>query len=207
MSFSPYTSPPLGKRFKEALVWAADLHALQARKSRRVPYVSHVLGVASLVIEADGSEDVVIAGLLHDAVEDQGGQRTLDRIRRRFGSRVARLVAEVSEGPPAEVYTWREKKEAYIRDIRRASRDARLVATADKVHNIRTMLGALDADGEVVWTRFGAPKEGTVWFYGAVARALGAAGANPLLPALRTEVTRLRQRARLKPRRRAPSSM
>ena len=81
-----------GTRFEEAFVLANRLHATQVRKSTSIPYVGHLLGIASLVIEDGGSDDEVIAALLHDAVEDQGGAETLALIRQRFGDRVADIV-------------------------------------------------------------------------------------------------------------------
>ncbi|MEI8132902.1 MAG: HD domain-containing protein, partial [Leptolinea sp.] len=82
----------LKDRFKEALCYATDLHAEQIRKGSGVPYVAHLLGVASLVLEYGGSEDEAIAALLHDAVEDQGGQKTRQEIAQRFGENVAQIV-------------------------------------------------------------------------------------------------------------------
>src|SRR6266545_3474018 len=87
-----FDAPSLSTRFEEALVLATRLPGLQRRKGTDVPYVAHLLGVASLVLEGGGDEDQAIAALLHDAVEDQGGPRTLEEIRRRFGDRVAGIV-------------------------------------------------------------------------------------------------------------------
>src|SRR5436305_6659652 len=89
--------PVLDKRFQEALAYAAQLHAQQARKGTKVPYLAHLLGVASLVLGEGGDEDTAIAALLHDAVEDQGGKPTLHDIERRFGKRVARLGAACTD--------------------------------------------------------------------------------------------------------------
>ena len=83
---------PLTPRFAEALVYAAEVHEGQMRKGTDVPYVSHVLAVCSLVLEDGGGEDEAIGALLHDAVEDGGGQPRLDDIRRRFGDRVGEIV-------------------------------------------------------------------------------------------------------------------
>src|SRR5437762_12120729 len=84
----------LSRRFEAALLLATRLHATQTRKGGRIPYVSHLLGVASLALEHGADEDVAVAALLHDAVEDQGGRPTLARIRRRFGARVAERSEE-----------------------------------------------------------------------------------------------------------------
>jgi (p)ppGpp synthase/HD superfamily hydrolase len=83
---------PLGEPFERALIYAHSVHALQVRKGTRIPYVSHLLAVAGLVMEDGGSETEVIAALLHDAAEDQGGEPGLEDIRRRFGDEVAAIV-------------------------------------------------------------------------------------------------------------------
>ena len=100
----------LSNRFEDALVYATRLHATQTRKGTDIPYVSHLLAVASLVIEAGGTEDEAIAALLHDGPEDQGGEKTLDTIRERFGSRVVDIVSDCSDRycqvPPKSVRLW-----------------------------------------------------------------------------------------------------
>ena len=133
----------LTPRFEAALVMAAQLHADQFRKGTDTPYVAHLIGVASLVLENGGSEDQAIAGLLHDAVEDQGGQSTLTRIRDHFGDGVADIVdhctdADVEPKPP-----WRARKEAYIAAAQHMPVDAALVSCADKLYNARAILADL----------------------------------------------------------------
>src|SRR3954463_2431764 len=111
--------PRLTERFNEALVFTASLHCHQTRKGpQEVPYISHLLGVASLVLEADGDEDMAIAALLHDAVEDQGGYETLDRIREKFGARVAHMVEGCTDDFTGRNRTsWCERKTRYIRHL------------------------------------------------------------------------------------------
>ncbi len=82
----------LSERFTEALVYATQLHAEQARKGSGVPYIAHLLGVASIALEYGASEDEAIAALLHDAIEDQGGAATREEIHRRFGDNVTAIV-------------------------------------------------------------------------------------------------------------------
>src|SRR6266480_4106714 len=108
----------IGDRFERALVYATRLHREQRRKGSGTPYAAHLLGVASLVLEDGGAEDEAIAALLHDAVEDQGGQRTLRRIRQLFGERVARIVAACSDTDVTPKPPWRERKDAYIAHLR-----------------------------------------------------------------------------------------
>jgi len=159
------TTPVLSQRFEEALVYANRLHARQLRKGSQVPYISHLLGVTALVLEDGGDEDLAIAALLHDAVEDQGGRETLAEIRRRFGERVATIVdgcTDTYENPKPD---WRSRKVAYLQHLRKASEDVRRVSLADKLHNARTILMDLRQYGEETWTRFNGGKEGTLWYY------------------------------------------
>src|ERR1700722_11320126 len=82
----------LGPKLQGAFVYAAKMHAGQARKATTVPYLSHLMAVTSLVLEAGGDEEMAIAALLHDVVEDCGGMPRLREIRKQFGARVARIV-------------------------------------------------------------------------------------------------------------------
>jgi (p)ppGpp synthase/HD superfamily hydrolase len=155
----------LGPRFSAALAFANELHGSQVRKGTPIPYIAHLLSVAALVIEHGGDEDEAIAGLLHDAVEDQGGQPMLERIRSRFGQRVADVVAACSDTDVVPKPPWRQRKEQYIAGIAHKSPSALLVSLADKVHNSRAILADLQAHGDLVWQRFSGGKEGTIWYY------------------------------------------
>jgi GTP pyrophosphokinase len=155
----------LGKRFLNAFLFAAEKHAGQARKASTIPYISHLMGVASLVLEAGGDEDLAIAALLHDVVEDCGGAPMLKEVRRRFGKRVARVVdgctdTDIDPKPP-----WRQRKENYLRHLRNADRDTRLVSAADKLHNVRSILADYRDAGESIWARFNGGRDGTLWYY------------------------------------------
>ena len=181
----------LSARFQEALVYAAQLHGEQLRKESRVPYVAHLLGVASIALQHGASEDEAIAALLHDAVEDQGGAVTREEIRKRFGEEVAFIVdgctdTDVTPKPP-----WRPRKEAYIRHVRGASRSVRLISAADKVDNARSILFDYRQVGEEVWGRFKGGKEGTLWYYRSLVMAFNEAGGNPLVEELDRIVTEL----------------
>jgi (p)ppGpp synthase/HD superfamily hydrolase len=162
------SKPRLTERFNDALVFTASLHHKQMRKGPlEVPYISHLLGVASLVLEADGDEDMAIAALLHDAVEDQGGYETLDRIRAKFGERVAHIVEGCTDDFTGHGYiSWCERKTKYIAHLREETdEETRIVSLADKVHNARAILLDYIEAGDAVFTRFRARKEGTVWYY------------------------------------------
>ncbi|MBI3158972.1 MAG: bifunctional (p)ppGpp synthetase/guanosine-3',5'-bis(diphosphate) 3'-pyrophosphohydrolase [Chloroflexi bacterium] len=166
----------LGERFEEALAYAHRLHRRQKRKASGVPYISHLLAVTALVLEDGGGEDEAIAALLHDAVEDQGGRATLAQIRTRFGERVAEIVQMCSDADAMPKPPWRGRKEAHLARLRSADAATRRVLAADKLHNARTILADLRAQGPGVWERFTGGREGTLWYYRAVHTALAEQG-------------------------------
>ena len=181
----------LSQRFEDALVYAARLHAKQIRKGTTIPYVSHLLSVASIVLEHGGNEIEAIAALLHDAIEDQGGTETREEIRRRFGDAVVSIVdgctdAEVIPKPP-----WKERKEQYIARLSHASPSILLVSAADKLHNARAILGDYRALGENLWDRFNGGKEGTLWYYKSLVDAFKQAAAGTALAPLIEELERV----------------
>lgn len=155
----------LSHRFELALVYATQLHANQIRKGSGIPYISHLLSVAALVLEDGGDEEEAIAALLHDAIEDQGGAITRAEIRQRFGERVVRIVDGCTEEQIQPKPPWKERKLNYLAKIRQASPDVRRVSLADKLHNLRSIVTDWERDGESVWLRFKSGKEGTIWFY------------------------------------------
>lgn len=158
----------LTERFIDAVAFATRLHDMQVRKGSGTPYVAHLLAVASLVLEAGGSEDEVIAALLHDGPEDQGGQTTLEEIRVCFGDGVARIVAECSDTFDARKPAWKRRKLAYLSSLESASPSALLVSCADKLHNARSILADYRIVGEALWTHFKGGREGTLWYYKAL---------------------------------------
>ena len=161
----------LTDRFVSALQFAHDVHRSQIRKDTTIPYVSHLLSVAGLVLESGGDEDLAIAGLLHDAVEDAeeiSGEEMSDRIRSKFGDRVANIVdgcSDAKSSPGGSKPPWRSRKEAYIQHLRSASDDVLRVSIADKVHNARSIATDQDRFGEKVWTRFTSTSEESRWYY------------------------------------------
>lgn len=167
------------KRFSDALNYADRLHRGQLRKSSGCPYVSHLLAVASLVMESHGDEDECIAALLHDAVEDQGGARTAEQIRHRFGNRVAGIVEACSEPRSADM-TWKARKQAAIRRVAEADPSALLVVSADKLHNVRSLITEHRTRGEQLWEQFNGGRDGTLWYYRAMTDAIRLAGGSPL---------------------------
>ena len=167
------TTSRLTARFSEALAFTADLHRHQQRKGGEIPYVGHLLSVAGLVIEADGTETQVIAALLHDAVEDQGRDgETLREITTRFGADVARIVEECSDTDEIPKPPWRPRKEAYIRHLETVSPETILVSLADKLDNSRAILRDLRKDGPSLWDRFSTrDPQDHLWYYRALLAA------------------------------------
>lgn len=155
----------LGPRFRRAFLFAAEKHAKQARKASTIPYIAHLMGVASLVLEAGGDEDLATAALLHDVVEDCGGEPMLKEVRRRFGNRVAKIVDGCTDADTYPKPPWRERKEKYIARLKKENADTRLVSAADKLNNIRSILSDYRTVGESVWSRFNGGRDGTLWYY------------------------------------------
>jgi (p)ppGpp synthase/HD superfamily hydrolase len=155
----------LGSRFLRAFAFASEQHAGQTRKASTIPYIAHLMGVASLVLEAGGDEDLAIAALLHDVVEDCGGAPMLKEVRRRFGKRVANIVDECTDADSYPKPPWRERKENYLRRLKKADVNTRLVSAADKLNNVRSILSDYRASGESIWTRFNGGRTGTLWYY------------------------------------------
>ena len=201
MTSSRTPDPILGDRFSSAVATAVELHGEQARKGgARIPYLSHLLGVASLVLEDGGDEDEAIAALLHDAAEDAGGRETLEAIRGYFGERVALIVAGCSDAMPAPGEAkapWEERKAAYLAELRGADPAVLRVSLADKVHNGRSLLADLAAHGPAVWARFNAPPDRQAAYYGALLRIYEAGSPDAIhLPAFREIVARITVAAR-----------
>jgi len=157
--------PLLTRRFEEALLYATRLHAQQVRKGSHIPYVSHLLSVAALVLEMGGNEDQVIAALLHDAIEDQGGLETREAIRAQFGDNVVALVEGCTDSYTLPKKPWRERKQQYLERLKTASPEVRCISLADKLHNARSILMDAESLGNKVWEKFHGGKEGSLWYY------------------------------------------
>lgn len=182
--------PRLGDRFADALAYAARLHARQTRKAKETPYIAHLLGVASFAIDGGADEDEAIAAVLHDAVEDQGGEATRADIERRFGVRVADLVVALSDSlvdtsDGAKKEPWQVRKDRYIEHLRTADRSVRLLAACDKLHNLRELVEDHRRLGDDVWTHFSAGPEKQLWFYRTVVGILTEGEAGPVFTRLR----------------------
>jgi (p)ppGpp synthase/HD superfamily hydrolase len=179
------------KKFVLALRYAADLHAKQFRKRTGRPYIGHLLGVTSIVIEYGGDEEMAIAALLHDTVEDQGGMPRLREIRRIFGKRVAHIVDGCTDSYTQPKPSWRERKRAYLAKVAAEAAEVRLVSAADKLANVRETLHDVRIQGATVFARFAGKKEGTLWYYRELVSVFRKAGSNPLIEELDRAVTQL----------------
>ena len=183
--------PLFSPKFLRALGYAARVHARQVRKKTGRPYIGHLLSVASIVIEYGGDEEMAIAALLHDAVEDQGGFPRLREIRKKFGKRVAHIVDGCTDSRLEPKPPWLERKRAYVKRISRESAEVLLVSAADKLSNVRETLHDLRTQGDVVFERFAGEKEGTLWYYRALVKEFRRAGSNALVEELARAVSEL----------------
>lgn len=158
-----WQGPLLTRRIAEALDFAVRAHGTQVRKGTRIPYISHPLGVAGLVFEGGGDEDQVIAGLLHDVLEDTPVTPT--QILAAFGPRVADIVEACSDTQEQPKPPWLQRKQTYLAHLQKAPPDVLLVSLADKLHNARALLLDLRTEGPDVFNKFNAGLHNTLWYY------------------------------------------
>lgn len=188
----------LTARFTQAVDYAREAHASQTRKGTSIPYIAHLLGVASLVLDYGGDEDQAVAALLHDAIEDQGEHHAA-LIRKQFGDRVATIVLACTDGtregkaaaqtPEAKRADWQKRKQRYLAHLAEASDDALLVSGCDKLHNARAIVTDLRNPevGVAVFDRFTGQRDGTLWYYREIARVFSERKA-PMASALASAV-------------------
>lgn len=201
----------LTRRFTDAVDYARIAHAPQFRKGSGIPYIYHLLGVASLVLEYGGSEDQAIAGLLHDVLEDCGAGHE-GAIRAQFGLVVGDIVKACTDGSVeskahaqrsgSALDHWRERKLAYLEHLKHVPDSILLVSGCDKLHNARAILGDLENPevGVAVFARFTAKRDGTLGYYQSLSEILSARKA-PMARALDDTVARMHQLAGVDERR------
>lgn len=185
------TDTRLGPRFEAALLYACQVHGGQVRKGTTIPYVSHLLGVASLVIEDGGSEDEAIGALLHDAAEDQGGRPRIDDIAFRFGPAVAAIVDGLSDTLVTPKPPWIERKRAYLARLDGETPAVIRVSIADKLHNARRIVRDVEFLGPSAWARFSATPPEIAWYYRACLEVFERRSTSSLVGELATVVARL----------------
>lgn len=189
-------SPPVvGTRFDDAVAYARTLHHDQVRKGTAIPYLSHLLGAAALVMDQGGDEDEVIAALLHDALEDQPDRTSYDEIADRYSDKVARIVLACSDAVEHPKPPWRERKAAYIAHLREQPDDVRRVSLADKLHNARSIVADWRVIGDEVWTKFSAGRDEQVWYYTSLLEVFSERPPSPLVTELAEAVHQLREAA------------
>lgn len=175
----------LTDRFSRAVDYARIAHAAQFRKGSNIPYIYHLLGVASLVIEFGGDEDQAIAGLLHDTLEDCGAAHEA-MIRAQFGDAVAKIVNDCTDGtaegkathsdPEAKRRDWIRRKLAYLAHLGTVPDSTLLVSSCDKLHNARAVVQDVEDPnvGTRVFERFTGGRDGTLGYYQALAEIFSA---------------------------------
>ena len=178
----------LTERIERAIVRATVLHHAQKRRVSGVPYIVHPYSVAFLLAHYIDDEDVIIAALLHDTLEDVP-EYSAALLRAEFGDRVCAIVEEVTEAfTQAEKENhdlrganWRARKEQYLLNLSNDSQEALLVATADKIHNMRNTLDEYSIHGTEVWDKFKRNADNLIWFYTEAARVISEHLEHPLV--------------------------
>ncbi len=160
-------TPLLSQRFDQAFDYALQLHSHQLRKGGTIPYITHLISVAALVLEDGGNEDAAIAALLHDAVEDQGGAVIRSAIQQQFGDRVVAIVDACTESDQVPKPPWKQRKEQALVQLQHAPPEIQRVIVADKLHNLRSIWADRLRQGDRVWQRFNASRSEILWFYAA----------------------------------------
>ena len=186
----------LTSKIEKAIVRSAELHRHQQRKAGGAPYVVHPFAVAFLLAHYSEDEDVICAGLLHDILEDVPSYGA-DRMRAEFDERVSAIVREVTEDHEAEdpiqffpygntrKKQWKTRKEGYLQRLENDSTEGLMIAAADKIHNLRSLVDGYIEEGEKIWKTFPAGKEETWWFYQSVLAVLARRLTHPLVDELR----------------------
>ena len=191
----------LGERFTDALAYSAALHSTQMRKGTETPYVAHLLGVCSLVLEDGGNEDEAIAALLHDAVEDQdegSPEALMEEIRTRYGDDVAAIVDACTETLVRPKPPWAERRAMYLAELGQASDAALRVSLADKLYNARAILRDYRIHGDDLWSRFNkeSNKDLQLKYYSDLAEVFGRRSTSPMADELDRVVRELESLSR-----------
>ena len=187
-------------RFTSAVDYARHLH-IERRKGTDIPYMAHLLGVASLVMGEAGhvgfpiTEEMVIAAILHYAAEDHGGLLRLKDIEHNFGANVARMVGGLSDSlaeDPGNKQSWLERKQAYILRLREESADVQLISAADKLYNARAILEDYRGVGPRIWERFKRGRQEQLWYFDELLAVYKASEASRIVDELERVVNELK---------------
>ena len=178
----------------DALSLVAEEFRSIPRKGTNIPYLSHLMQVAVWVAERGGSEDQILAAILHDYIEDIDGA-TEEGVAERFGPNVARMVAALSDSTGEPKPPWKERKVAYLEHLAAEPPDVKLVSACDKLHNATSILRDFRAIGDELWERFTAHRDQTLWYYREVVAALGTDWDHPIVAELDELVKTLHREA------------
>jgi (p)ppGpp synthase/HD superfamily hydrolase len=160
----------LTPRLNEAIKLSSHLHRNQNRKDENnTPYISHLYSVAAIISSVTEDEDIIIAGLMHDSLEDVPHYEYDDLVRD-FGVRVAQIVLHVTEPLDAtkgedEQLPWLERKELYLKVLREGGIESATVSAADKIHNTESFIFSLKKEGDVFTSRFFSSLRNKIWFH------------------------------------------
>jgi (p)ppGpp synthase/HD superfamily hydrolase len=190
----------LSGRFTSAIDYVRVLH-IERRKGTEIPYMAHLLGVASLVMGEAGqvpfavTEEMVIAAVLHDAAEDHGGLARLKDIEHSFGLDVARMVEGLSDSLAEDAdnkQPWLERKQAYVERLRGEEADVKLISAADKLYNARAILADYRVIGPEIWKRFKRGGGDQIKYFDELLKVYKLAGTNRIVEELGRVVKELR---------------
>ena len=185
----------LGTRFDSAVAYARELHSSQKRKGTQIPYLSHLVGAAALVMDQGGDEDEVVAALLHDALEDHPDKTSFAEIEQRFGEKVARIVLACSDAVEHPKPPWHARKEAYLHHLADQPDDVLRVSLADKLHNARSIVADWRIIGDEVWDKFSVGRDDQVWYYTSLLEVFQRRRPSDLVIELEVAVGQLREAA------------
>lgn len=154
-------------KIHNAIIFATLKHKNQKRKGTDIPYIVHPMEVMQILTENDCSENVIVAGILHDTLEDTDTRP--EEIEKEFGKEILELVQSESEDKSK---SWKERKQHTIDCLKNDTLETKLVCCADKLSNIRSMYADFQNCGADLWKRFNAPKDELAWYYHSITDAL-----------------------------------
>lgn len=179
----------LTNKIQKAIIASATLHKNQVRKDKPLPFIIHPYSVAVILSNYTNDEDIIVAGLLHDVLEDVPDY-SADDMKREFGERVYEIVKGVSEDKdpneenPDSVGSWEKRKNSYLDNLKKDTFEVMMVSCADKIHNLLSLQEAYKEQGEDLWKKFNAPEDKKIWFYGEVLNILKEKLKNPIVKEL-----------------------
>jgi len=185
----------LSLTLQKAINFASDKHAGQMRKADRIPYISHPFGVAWILSYYQADEDTIVAGLLHDVLEDVP-ECSENEIKTLFGERVLNIVKEVTENKNLGANrksSWQNRKEAYLHHLKQASESALLVCASDKIHNLTSHAQTFLCQGEDMWENFSAAPQRMLWYYESVLEILKDRLHHPIVDELKDRIEHFRK--------------